>query len=146
VLLTAGDGTFLTIRPYPTINGPWRIALVDVNIDTQPDIVVANRDSSNVGVFLNVGSGTFSGQTTYTTGPSSFPDALAVADMNSDSLTDIVVGLQSSGQIGILLNAGSGTFGAITAYPSGISPEGMAVADVNGDSKPDVIASGNNVN
>ncbi|CAF1216364.1 unnamed protein product [Adineta steineri] len=131
---------------YTTSSGPWRIALVDVNIDTKPDIVVANRDSSNVGVFLNAGSGTFSGQTTYTTGSSSFPDALAVADINSDNLPDIVVGLQSTSKIGILLNAGSGTFGAITAYTAGVSPEGMAVADVNGDSKPDVIASGNNVN
>ena len=65
----------------------WGVAVVDVNNDSKPDIIVANYDSNNVGVFLNTGNGTFIAQTTYST--SSNPLGVAVVDINSDNKPDI---------------------------------------------------------
>ena len=65
--------------------------------------------------------------------------------MNGDGLPDLVL---TSNTVGVLLNAGGGTFTAATQYDAGDGPHGVAVADLNGDGRPDVAAAdygGNNV-
>ena len=52
ILLSTGDGTFLNQTNYPTGKGPSSIAVIDVNSDNKPDIVVANYDSNDVSVLL----------------------------------------------------------------------------------------------
>ncbi|CAF1324597.1 unnamed protein product [Rotaria magnacalcarata] len=59
-----------TLRTYLTGTGPAEVAVADVNGDGKPDIIVANTNSNNTGVLLNIGNGTFSAQTTYLTGTS----------------------------------------------------------------------------
>jgi len=143
VFLNAGNGTFLTQTTYSTGAGsnPRGVAVVDVNSDNKPDIVVADYTSNNVGVFLNAGSGTFLAQTTYSTGAGSNPYPVAVVDVNSDNKPDIVVATYTSNNIGVFLNAGSGTFLAQTTYSTGAgsNPLSVAVVDVNGDNKPDIV-------
>ncbi|CAF4917412.1 unnamed protein product, partial [Rotaria sp. Silwood2] len=53
------------------------------------DVVVANRDSNNIGVLIGHGNGSFTDQTTYSTG--SEPRSVAVGDFNNDARLDIVV-------------------------------------------------------
>jgi hypothetical protein len=77
------------------------VAVVDVNSDSKPDIIVANSGSNNVGVLLNVGNGTFTAQTVYLTG--SAPYWLAVVDVNSDNKTDIIVTNSGNNTVGVLL-------------------------------------------
>ena len=80
---------FLNQITYSTGTNPYSVAVVDVNSDNKPDIVVANYLSNNVGVLLNTGTGTFLNQTTYSTGTG--PYSVAVVDVNSDNKPDIVV-------------------------------------------------------
>jgi hypothetical protein len=143
VLFNAGNNTFLPQITYSTGAGsnPRSVAVADVNGDNQPDIVVAEFTSSNIGVFLNVGNGTFLAQTTYSTGGGSTPRAAVVADVNSDNNPDIIVANYGGNTVGVFLNAGNGTFLAQTTYSTGAAsnPTSVAVADVNGDNKPDIV-------
>ncbi|CAF4539873.1 unnamed protein product, partial [Rotaria magnacalcarata] len=59
---------FLNQTTYSTGTGPRSVAIVDVNSDNKPDIIVTNWNSNTVSVLLNNSSGTFLTQTTYTTG------------------------------------------------------------------------------
>ena len=143
VFLNMGNGTFLAQTTYATGGGsnPRAVAVVDVNGDNKPDIVVACYTANNVVVFLNIGNGTFLAQTTYPTGAGSNPRSIAVGDVNSDNKPDIVVGSYTSNNIGVFLNAGNGTFLAQTTYSTGASsnPSSVAIADVNNDNNPDIV-------
>jgi mannose-1-phosphate guanylyltransferase len=143
VLFNSGNGTFTAQTTYSTGNGssPNGVAVVDVNSDNKPDIIVANKGSVNVGVFLNSGNGTFTAQTTYSTGTNSYPTFVAVVDVNNDSKPDIIVANEYANNVGVLFNSGNGTFTAQTTYSTGTSslPYAVAVVDVNSDSKPDII-------
>ena len=90
------------INTYSTGSRPAGVAVVDINGDSKPDIVVTNTGSHNIGVLLNTGSGTFSAQTTYSTG--ACPNNVAVVDVNNDSKPDIIVVNVNSNNAGVLLN------------------------------------------
>jgi hypothetical protein len=112
------------------------VAVVDVDSDNKPDIIVTNSMDNNVGVLLNIGNGTFTAQTTYSTGP--FPRGVAVVDVNNDGKPDIIVA-NIGGIVSVLLNIGNGTFAAQTTFSTGVTTIAVAVADVNSDNKPDII-------
>ena len=119
---------------------PWSAAVADVNKDGNPNIVVANYDSNNVGVLLGNGTGGFGSATTFASG-GNFPDWVAVADVNNDGNPDIVVAnADYTDKVGVLLGNGKGGFGSVTTFASGgITPEWLAVKDVNHDGNPDII-------
>jgi hypothetical protein len=152
VLLNSGNGTFTAQTTYSTGTGssPYVVAVVDVNSDGKPDITVATRGTNSFGVLLNSGNGMFTAQTIYSTGIGSITQALSVVDVNSDSKPDVIVANHGTDNVGVLLNAGNGTFTAQTTYSTGIGsgPSFVAVVDVNSDSQPDIIVAnedGNNV-
>jgi hypothetical protein len=143
VLLNKGNGTFTTQTTYRTgsNSGPTSVAVIDVNNDSKPDIIVTNYYGDNVGILLNKGNGTFTAQTTYTTGSNSLPSSLAVVDVNNDSKPDIIVTNYNDDKVGVLINEGNGTFATQTTYTTGSNsgPSTVVVIDVNSDSKPDII-------
>ena len=143
-----GCSTFLNQTDYSTGTGsyPVSVAVVDVNSDDKPDIVVANYNSDSVGVLLNTGNGTFLNQTTYSTGSDSNPQSVAVVDVNSDNKVDIIVANSGSNTIGVLLNTGNGTFLNQTTYLTGSGPWSVAVVDVNSDNKTDIVVTNYNSN
>ncbi|CAF0853127.1 unnamed protein product [Rotaria sordida] len=74
---------------YETDQIPIWVAINDVNNDDKFDIVVANFDSANIGIFLNTGNDTFVNQTLY---PMDYnPYAIAINDVNDDHQLDIIV-------------------------------------------------------
>ncbi len=77
------------------------MAVADVNSDNNPDIIVTNTGSDNVGVLLNTGSGSITEQTTYLTGFN--PSSVAAVDVNSDSKPDIIVANQVDNTVSVLL-------------------------------------------
>ncbi len=157
-LLGNGDGTFQPAVLYPSGgNQASALALVDVNADGKPDLIVLNycvsgcmnlpsgNPSSFVSVLLGNGDGTFQGPVNYGTGGSG-PAALVVADVNGDGKPDLVVSncgmgdTCSSGGVGLLLGNGDGSFQNAVSYSSGGASAGaLAVKDVNGDGKPDLL-------
>jgi hypothetical protein len=136
VFLGNGDGTFQDAVGYDTgqspggyeggdVNGtyPRATAIVDVNGDGIPDIVVANIGNSNtnpvqlgsVAVLLGNGDGTFQHPIQYT--PFSYPGWLAVGDFTGSGLPDIAVTrLQDGHSVNILHNQPEDTSGNIRSY------------------------------
>lgn len=70
-----------------------------------------------------------------------YPLGVAVADLNGDGKPDLVsANYSSTGNLGVLLGNGLGSFGTATTFPAGVGiPEDVAVADVNRDGKPDLV-------
>jgi FG-GAP-like repeat/FG-GAP repeat len=146
---------------------PQRAILADLNGDGKPDLIVGNGYDSNLQIYMNISTDTFSFATPISVPwcPKGFPPVimkgfvslsieLASADINSDGRPDLV----ASGHCGlnIMLNRKSDQ-GAIAfdqplpivdstqqaVFRSGI----FALADINRDGKPDVmLIENNNVN
>ena len=77
--------------------------IADIDGDSKLDLIVANAGSSNVGVLLGSGNGTFGLQTTYPT--SGTPNSLATTDVNGDNKTDIIVLSINTSKVAVLLSS-----------------------------------------
>ena len=145
ILLGNGDGTFESLPMFSTgnLSVPFGITVADFNRDNFLDIAVANCGNNNVGVFLGNGNGTFAEQTTFSTGPNSWPVSITVGDFNSDDYIDIAVLNRMSRNVGILLGHGNGTFETQkTSFTEGGTYQYyLAVDDFNGDNRLDVVFS-----
>ena len=153
VLLNKGKGIFSAALNYNS--GGYEslaVAVADLNGDGKPDMVAANwaLNSDNsagiVGVLLGNGDGTFQPAVGYGTG-GFIADFVAVADVNGDGKPDIIVANHcvemscdvQTGNVGVLLSNGNGTFQPAASYNLDDIPQSVAVADVNGDGKPDLL-------
>ena len=157
VLLGNGNGTFQAPQTFSVSFSPTSIAIADVNGDGKPDVLTVNEGyypahAGTVSILLGNGNGTLQPQQTFAAG--TYPTALAVADLNKDGRSDLVVAdegghpNQMDGTVTILLGNGNGTFASqspISADAGGYS-NGLAVADVNGDGTPDLITVTEGVN
>jgi hypothetical protein len=135
VRLGNGDGTFQSEDWYFHLGHGlcYSLVVADVNFDHRPDLVLACSGFTDVvDVLLGNGDGTFYERWTYALGAHSS----AVADVNNDTVLDIVVGGDNA--IGVLLGNGDGTFRAPITYPA-LGASEVAIADVNLDGKPDVL-------
>ena len=147
-----GDGTFQSATDYPS-GGlyVYSIAVGDVNGDGKLDIVLgnecadANCSNGSVSVLLNNGDGTFSAPAAFASG-GLYAFSVSVADVNGDGKADVVIANQCSdnncttGNTGVLLSNGDGTFQPVVTYPSGgLYSFASAIRDVNGDGKPDLV-------
>jgi Bacterial Ig-like domain (group 3)/FG-GAP-like repeat len=97
-----------------------------------------------VAVLLGNGDGTFQAAKTYD--PKYSLGSLALADVNEDGKTDVLVANDNNPTVGVLLGNGDGTFQPVVTYNSGGNvAQSVAVADVNGDGKFDLLV-GNQAN
>jgi hypothetical protein len=138
------------------------VAVADVNLDGNPDVVVVNDGCGGqdepcpvgaVGVLLGNGDGSLQAVKTYNSGgygPLGI-QSLAVSDVNGDGKPDIIVANRCPGllagycttannTIAVLLGNGDGTFQPAITNSCCFSPFSVAVADLNGDGKPDIVA------
>jgi Bacterial Ig-like domain (group 3)/FG-GAP-like repeat/FG-GAP repeat len=160
VLMGKGDGTFGPVGTYASGGDePIDIAVVDLNGDGKPDLIVVNHSpcygcpgNGRVAVLLGNGGGSFQPAVSYDSGGFfSGGGGFGVADVNGDGKLDVIVAScapsgstdcgDADGVIGVLFGNGDGTFRPVVTFDSGTSPGGtaVAVADLNRDGKLDLI-------
>lgn len=112
-------------------------AAADFNVDGRLDLVYIEERKKAAFVINGLGTRRF-GDPVQLPGASRTPYALAVADLNQDKKTDIVVGyVESPGSV--FFNHGDGFREVLWNDGKGVA-YGMAFADLDGDGWPDIAA------
>jgi hypothetical protein len=140
--------SFKTAVNYPVGTNPVAVAAGDFNHDGKIDLAVVNGgntstgDNGGVSILLGNGDGTFHAAVNIAAGMN--PASIAVADFNRDGRPDLVVVNNDggTGNVGILLGNGDGTFQAPVDYSIASGLTMVTVGDFNNDRKPDLVVSG----
>ena len=143
VLLGNGDGTFRAPISFAAGERPVSQAVADLDGDTIPDLVTTNHlpysptPRGEVNVLLGNGDGTFRAPVSFKAGSS--PQSVAVADLDGDTIPDLVTANPGSHDVSVLRGNGDGTFRAASYFSVGEHPLSVTVADLDGDTFPDLI-------
>ena len=149
VLLGTGSGSFFPYTPYSAGSAYGTVALADLNGDQKLDILAMN--GSALTVLLGNGDGTFQAARNFSTGGTSGQSLhFAVADFNGDGKLDVGVMNAPSGNIGVLLGNGDGSFQSPLNF-NGVTRPGTQsasadVADFDGDGRLDLVTTNPSAN
>ncbi len=102
VLINGGRGTLRPKRDYRAGNGPFAIAIGDVNGDGRPDLAAAVSSGNGVSMFVNKGNGSFLARRDYRTGRE--PWSVAIADLTGDGKRDLVTANAGANSVSVLAN------------------------------------------
>src|SRR4051812_42970330 len=146
VTILLGDGTGAFVPPGSPVtvgSHPKSVAVGDYNNDGRPDFATANFIGGNVSVFLGDGAGGFTQAANSPIAVSGGPFYVATGDFDANGLADLAIANISSTPVGvvILVGTGNGQFAAAPGSPfpsGGTFPQGLAVGDLNGDARPDI--------
>jgi hypothetical protein len=140
-----GPGNFfledvLTTRlPGEGLVQSYGISAGDLDADGAPDFSIPNETSNDVRVMLNDGCGAFAAPVVYDLPPGSVPSSNEGQDYNGDGLMDFATAHIGSGELGLFIGNGDGTYDPPTTHPGGDNARGVAVMDAEGDGDMDIV-------
>ena len=147
-----GNGTFAAPIEFTTGQGPAGIVIADFTGDGKPDVITANYGASSISILRHNG---LTGNSAGFLAPVSFSTAnraekIAAADVNGDTILDVVVGGQVgtgfAASLAVMINSGNGVFATPVAYdaaPGGrFGSPAVALADLDNDGDVDLIGGG----
>ena len=141
VLLGDGAGGFSAPTVLPAVENPTAVAVGDVTGDGLPDLVIASQPpflQDAVTVLPGDGSGGFLAAHPW---PASFGlQAIAIADVDGDGLSDVLASTFLQGGGVILLRGDGSGFLPPEQHAAGEYPGHVAAADIDGDGRTDVLA------
>ncbi len=144
LLIYAGDGMGgFVLGPQRSLGSQsTRIEAADLDNDGDTDVAIS-RISTGVDVYLNNGAATFSGPLSEPLAASgSLASNLLIADLNDDSLPEILAVSNGAGAQGVLtvqLNQGAGSFQTQPGNPQPTRLIGLEAGDVDGDGITDIL-------
>ena len=122
----------------PMPGGPVCATAVDLDNDSDLDLVVTNEVAGVVSVLPNNFNGTFGARVDTATG--NWPVSVASGFFNGDGLPDLAVSHLIGGTVAILLNAGgpTGTFNVAGSMNTGFGSFGIVAANFDANPTPDL--------
>jgi hypothetical protein len=142
VVNSNGSGGFNTPVYYEASQQTFDVAIVDLDNDSDGDVITLANSSAAVTLHENPGNGLFPVLTRYEV--ASLSDAVESADIDSDGDIDIVVNgevdiASNDAIVKILKNNGNGTFAPAIDYSPPRNFADMKLRDINGDGFVDLI-------
>ncbi|TAF75965.1 MAG: T9SS C-terminal target domain-containing protein [Bacteroidetes bacterium] len=144
---------FASRQNFTTGSTVYKISTGDIDGDGRLDVVVVNYGSNTISVFRNIstlGNINFSAKVDFSTGTSTNPSAVELADLNKDGALDILISNYSQNYFSVFRNNNitgtitSSSFGSKQDFPCDFSAYGIAVGDIDKDGLPDVAVSSEN--
>lgn len=138
VYLNNGTGSFSTIHPLPDLRDSNDMILGDVNNDGSLDLVLSHTTKPHLVLYTNQNdsAGNFAGGVPISLSDSS--GALALGDLDGDTLLDLVVGRCGQPTM-VYINQSNGRFSAGTSIPGNFCTTRIALGDLNGDGYLDLV-------
>jgi VCBS repeat protein/FG-GAP repeat protein len=156
ILLGNGRGSFEQPAgsPFACGDSPFNIAVGDVNNDGFADLAIVNSPSSTaersgrdgLTILLGHGDGRFLPAPGSPLAMGSFPNLVAIGDINGDAIADIVVSRPDAGQLTVFTMTRSGAVASRRVLQVPGHPKGLAIYDFNGDGKGDIAVTNNSQN
>lgn len=141
--LTTGFSQALSpFQPISEGAGSVAVALVDVNGDHHPDIVLPDQYNNQILINYGSGDGTFGPAVAVAVGGD--PVAVAGGDFNGDGYPDVAVANQSTSTLSILLGGPHGPSQVFQEVPTAGGPASLAVGDIEGNGRLDLAVSNTN--
>ncbi|MFC6221990.1 FG-GAP-like repeat-containing protein [Hymenobacter artigasi] len=147
VRLNNGSGVFsapATGAEVAVGNGPYSVALGDLDGDGDLDFATGNISANTVSVRLNDGTGGFSAPAANAeVAVAAGPNGLVLGDLDGDGDLDLAVAGSGTNVATVLRNDGTGSLGTRTDVPTGTNPNFAALGDVDGDGDLDLLTANN---
>lgn len=145
IFINDGAGGFspLSDLTFPENSEPGQIEAIDVDGDTNDDLLVLLAGEDRVVVHYGDGLGGFATSASFDLAFPHYNQGFLIEDFNDDTFPDIALSLlgnQNCGKIGLMINDQSGGFTTTNIFPEGcLYTSKLAVSDFNNDGNNDIV-------